>query len=281
MSRRTWFTSDHHFGHRNIIKYCSRPYRGTSDMDKDLLRRWNGTVSREDTVYCLGDMSFNPKRYVGKLNGRIVLIQGNHDARKHNGLYQEAHDWKSLKIGGFKCLLNHRPIGVSDPFEKRQWQPSKQLSAAFGQHDFVICGHVHEKWFVNGKNVNVGVDIWGMTPISEARLLDCLKALRGGVTFVPESAAAKTQRLLEIMEADECQSPQSHPAWDQIVSLGQGSVARLTAAAKDPERWIPAELLKKMGQAPENRRETRRLEQEDALRKEGKSFREVRRRTGR
>ena len=128
-------------------------------MDRDLICRWNRTIAPDDIVYNLGDVSFNPKRYVDKLNGKIILIQGNHDKSSYNNLYQEAHNWMSLRLGEFKCLLNHRPIGVSDPFDRRQWQPPKELLSAFGQHDFVICGHVHEKWLVNEKNVNVGVDV--------------------------------------------------------------------------------------------------------------------------
>jgi len=215
-------------------------------MDEDLIRRWNRIVSPNDIVYNLGDVSFNPQRYVCKLNGRMILIQGNHDKRKYNGLFQEVHKWISLRIGKFKCLLNHKPICISDPFDKRQWKPSSNLMSAFEQHEFVICGHVHKKWAVNGKNINVGVDIWGMTPVSQNRIIAYMTAMRRGDRFVPESPDVKTQRLLEILEADKWQNPRSHPAWAQILESGKQAIELLKTAATDVDRWIPALVLKEI-----------------------------------
>lgn len=52
-----WFTSDTHFGHANIIKYCNRPYKDTEEMNADLIKRWNSTVGKDDLVWHLGDFS--------------------------------------------------------------------------------------------------------------------------------------------------------------------------------------------------------------------------------
>ena len=53
-----FFTSDLHFGHANIIKYDSRPFNSISHMDEELIKRWNESVSPNDTVYILGDISW-------------------------------------------------------------------------------------------------------------------------------------------------------------------------------------------------------------------------------
>ena len=53
----TFFTSDTHFGHENIIKYCNRPFTSTEEMDKALISNWNKVVKPEDTVFHLGDFA--------------------------------------------------------------------------------------------------------------------------------------------------------------------------------------------------------------------------------
>jgi calcineurin-like phosphoesterase family protein len=52
-----YFSSDHHFSHSNVIKYCNRPYTSVQEMNEDLIQRWNNQVKPEDTVYYLGDFS--------------------------------------------------------------------------------------------------------------------------------------------------------------------------------------------------------------------------------
>ena len=51
-----WFTADSHWGHANAIRYDKRPYESVTEMDADLLRRWNETVGSKDVVYHLGDI---------------------------------------------------------------------------------------------------------------------------------------------------------------------------------------------------------------------------------
>lgn len=76
-----WFTADSHFSHRNIIKYCNRPFSSVAEMDETMIANWNDRVSQHDTVYHLGDFMFgkNQLRILQRLNGRKHLILGNHD----------------------------------------------------------------------------------------------------------------------------------------------------------------------------------------------------------
>lgn len=79
-----FFTSDTHFGHKNIIRYCNRPFSSVEEMDVAMIERWNEVVGPSDTVYHLGDFSINnqsAQKYVGRLNGEIHLILGNHDKK--------------------------------------------------------------------------------------------------------------------------------------------------------------------------------------------------------
>ncbi|HEX8577780.1 MAG TPA: metallophosphoesterase [Flavobacterium sp.] len=83
MKQKILFTSDHHFGHANIIRYSNRPFQNVEEMNEELIKRWNQKVGAQDLVYHLGDISLgNPaltKTVFDKLNGKIFLIKGNHE----------------------------------------------------------------------------------------------------------------------------------------------------------------------------------------------------------
>ncbi len=78
-----YFTSDHHFGHRNIIKYSERPFKDVDEMDQTMIDRWNEKVKPGDKVYHLGDIALcSPARFneiMDQLNGDVYLIKGNHE----------------------------------------------------------------------------------------------------------------------------------------------------------------------------------------------------------
>ena len=79
-----YFTSDTHFDHSNIIKYCSRPFKDVNHMNQLLITRWNETVPENGHVYHLGDFAFHNsveqlEALRSRLNGKITLILGNHD----------------------------------------------------------------------------------------------------------------------------------------------------------------------------------------------------------
>jgi calcineurin-like phosphoesterase family protein len=54
-----WFTSDTHFSHNNIIRYCNRPFSNVEEMDEVLINNWNNKVKQNDDVYHLGDIIFS------------------------------------------------------------------------------------------------------------------------------------------------------------------------------------------------------------------------------
>ena len=44
----TWFTADHHFGHRNVIRFCNRPFETVEEMDRTMIDNWNAVVRPDD-----------------------------------------------------------------------------------------------------------------------------------------------------------------------------------------------------------------------------------------
>ncbi len=75
----TWFISDTHFYHANIIKYCNRPFNNVEEMNQILIDNWNENIKKNDIVYFLGDFSFKPNEVINRLNGNIIFLLGNHD----------------------------------------------------------------------------------------------------------------------------------------------------------------------------------------------------------
>ena len=83
-----WWTSDYHFSHANIIRYCNRPFETVEEMNEVIIRKHNERVKPEDTVFFLGDFIFKGGKEGGeeryreferKLNGKFIFIKGNHD----------------------------------------------------------------------------------------------------------------------------------------------------------------------------------------------------------
>jgi len=79
----TWFTSDFHFGHRNIIQYCNRPFASTGEMDAAILANLNRQVGENDQLYFLGDFCIGGPEKARQYRDRIVcrnvhFVEGNH-----------------------------------------------------------------------------------------------------------------------------------------------------------------------------------------------------------
>jgi len=77
-------TADHHFGHANIIRFCSRPFANVTEMDQSMIDAWNAVVGPEDTVYHLGDFTLTDSLspWVHALQFRkLLIVPGGHDHR--------------------------------------------------------------------------------------------------------------------------------------------------------------------------------------------------------
>lgn len=79
-----WFTSDLHLGHKNVIKFCDRPFADVKEMSEKIIENWNNIVNDDDIVFILGDVFwFNDsqtiKKILNRLKGIIYIIPGNHD----------------------------------------------------------------------------------------------------------------------------------------------------------------------------------------------------------
>lgn len=115
---KVWFTSDTHFSHDNILRFCDRPYNTIEEMNDDLINRWNNVVGEDDTVFHLGDFAFGGSAaWVGtleKLNGHIHLIVGNHDVKNirenYHKYFESISYQQQIIVEGRHIYLNHYPF---------------------------------------------------------------------------------------------------------------------------------------------------------------------------
>jgi len=85
----TYYISDIHFGHKNVIKFDDRPYSTVEEMDSDMIRIWNETIPENGVVFIVGDLFFRcssqrMKEIIEQLNGQFIFIKGNHDTSMLN-----------------------------------------------------------------------------------------------------------------------------------------------------------------------------------------------------
>jgi calcineurin-like phosphoesterase family protein len=154
MSRRTWFTSDTHFDHFDIIPFCDRPYRTVAEMNAALIANWNAVVGEADTVWHLGDFSFGAVGpYLEQLHGIKHLIHGNHDtpeARAHSG-WASSSPWAEIVVEDWRIVLCH--------YGMRTWPGASNGSLHF-------YGHSHGTLPGNRQSCDLGVDLWEYRPVS-------------------------------------------------------------------------------------------------------------------
>jgi len=157
MKENQFITSDTHFWHTNIIKFCKRPFFDAKRMNDCLVERWNQKVPKNATVWHLGDFAFHHKadvleRIVRQLNGQIRIILGNHDEKKE--FEKVAHLFAEIIPSGFvEHRVNRRKI-VMCHYPMASWN---------GSHDgsVMLHGHCHGTLEELDGRLDVGVDCHG------------------------------------------------------------------------------------------------------------------------
>ena len=173
-----FFTSDTHFFHSNIIKYCKRPFQNSTEQNETIIKNWNSIVAEHDSVYHLGDFSFGNRNLsswiASRLNGHIFLLLGNHDKKGklpiENDKLQILGQYHELKIKTDIMKNKHQLIVLCHyPFEV--W--NKKHYGSLHVH-----GHSHGNVPSKPGRLDVGMDCHNFFPVSfediEKRLM-CLK----------------------------------------------------------------------------------------------------------
>ena len=151
----TFFTSDQHYGHKNIIKFANRPFRSVEEMDEAMIENHNNVVKHNDIIWFVGDFAFLPVdrsvNLLSRLNGRKNIVLGNHDKQLSknrskflgDGLFENIVPYREIYVGKQSIILFH--------YGMRVWNKSHHGS-------WLLYGHSHGSLPSWGKSMDVGVD---------------------------------------------------------------------------------------------------------------------------
>lgn len=190
-----WFTADTHYWHKNVVGLCNRPFKHLHEMHEHMIAEWNKRVQPTEKVYVLGDFSFGgtsiTKKILDRLNGYKILITGNHDHAAHKSIkagFQEVHENIWITLGTHKVFLSHFPFHPMNSYGKypdgriEMGYPYSNVDKRYMHKRIVddgtqwlIHGHVHNSWKQNGRQINVGVDVWEFAPVGHEKILNMIE----------------------------------------------------------------------------------------------------------
>jgi len=173
--KKRFFISDMHFQDERLNLYGrDLMFENSKEVDKYIIKRWNETISDNDLVIVVGDISMTKDGLdiLKKLNGEKWLVKGNYDISEENGgtakydisddklskYFTKVVDELEVDINGEKVFINHFPTNAKTD-------------------RFNIVGHIHGTWKVQRNMINVGVDAWHFVPVSE----DLIKFQMNGI----------------------------------------------------------------------------------------------------
>lgn len=191
------FISDPHFGHKNIIKYCDRPFSNVEEQTEEMIKRYNEKVSPSETCLWLGDCFFGKNKFskeiMERLNGRKVLVRGNHDPDNPHDCVRRGFDWVVNKMFARWedrniVLIHYDQQFVQSPWDDRYAERRHKLN--FEKMEVVIHGHTHQKSKVLLNQIHVGVDAWDYAP---ARYEEVAPLIRS----IPDDWNAEMRQELE------------------------------------------------------------------------------------
>lgn len=184
-----YVTSDQHFNHNNILTFepKSRPFKTVDEMNETLIDNWNSVVQSDDTVWQLGDFVMGLADTVNdilpKLNGRIIIVLGNHDTHSKIKKYLDCGvivtpDYYAIAVdnsSGKKIIMCHYPRNMI----KEDTDSYGSILNGHADDYLWLYGHIHSAaphgYNQNDNSYHVGVDTNNLTPVL---LDDVLKSIK-------------------------------------------------------------------------------------------------------
>ena len=163
-----FWTSDHHFMHKNVIEYCSRPFKSIDEMNSTMIKNWNSVVAKDDIVFHVGDFCFGGMTtwnyLLDSLNGKKYLIAGNHDRSIPSDKFINVQQMFNIRIMGDDEIKDGQRITVCH-YPMLSWYQSHRGSWQLYGHSH---GNFHNKRTgtkTSPNQLDIGVDVHDFTPI--------------------------------------------------------------------------------------------------------------------
>ena len=203
-----WWTSDPHFMHKNVIRFCDRPFANTDEMDAALVANYNKYVKEDDTLIFVGDLSLGKKNRIRPILNSIkcknkILVQGNHDTKGAlpRDCFTLIVNRMSVMIAGHVVIVSHYPFKW--PWWKHTLMMLKGRKPRYRDRrpsdngHFQIHGHTHSSEKQVKRMIHVGVDAWNYKPVSNDEIAQMIaKTISKEKAALPKNRIAKEYKAL-------------------------------------------------------------------------------------
>lgn len=164
--KKRFFLSDSHFEDERLNLYGRDIlFKNAKEVDEYIVKICNEVLPEDAELYHLGDVSMTLEglENMNKIKcKKKILIKGNYDISVENGgtakyeisdkvllkYFDEVYDELEIEIDGEIVYLNHFPTNSKEQYMN-------------------IMGHIHAIFKVSRNIINVGLDAWHFTPVSE------------------------------------------------------------------------------------------------------------------
>lgn len=163
-----FFTADEHYFHKNIIKYCNRPFSNVSEMNETIIKMHNSIVTNNDITIHAGDFSLGKKEetneVIKQLNGNHIFLNGSHDywlkgKQNIHEILEKNFFYEGTKEK-FHIIVCHYCLRIWPRSHYNSWH---------------VYGHSHGSLQSIGKSHDVGVDNNNFSPVSLTKLIEIMK----------------------------------------------------------------------------------------------------------
>lgn len=198
----TWFTADLHFGHKNIIDFCNRPFHDEFYMNEEIIENFNKLIKPNDRLIIIGDGFFNLStqemtEILNRLNGHKILIRGNHDQKPHKMMdmgFDICVEEAVMIIHNERIQLSHYPFAMPEwkyKYRKYANKIKRKLGVKYftwaekyherrpkNKGQFLLHGHTHSQYRCIGRQIHVGVDAWNYKPVNIQEIANLISKIK-------------------------------------------------------------------------------------------------------